>query len=134
MSNDFDNRTLAGLRRIGAERARQVEQEGHAPDDDRGRSSDLFYAASRYADLAGLQLDLAKRTRVSVEVDGERRDLPISGPAWDATPVPFGWPASVGEWKPQTDPIRNAERAGALLAAGIDALLAEQSTPTPERN
>lgn len=116
-----------GLRRIATERTRQVNDEGHSPADDIGRAQDLFYAASRYADLAGLQV-----LHIEAGLEKVARDAgyDFHGPVWEDTPVPFGWPASL-EWKPQPDPTRNADRAGALLAAGIDALLAEQqTTPT----
>lgn len=94
-----------GADRIRDERHRQVEVEGYDPAKDRGRAPALFAAAAEYSIAASRGAE-----------------------GFDAAtlPVPFGWPWQAGFWKPSSDPIRNAEKAGALAAAGIDALLLEQ--------
>lgn len=48
-------------------------------------------------------------------------------------PLPNAWPWSANDWKPSDDPIRNLVKAGALVAAEIDRLLAQQEdTPDAE--
>ena len=42
---------------------------------------------------------------------------------------PDSWPWALGWWKPGTDPIRNLEKAGALIAAEIDRLLRKRAPP-----
>lgn len=107
-------RSTDGAGRIGAERARQVERWGAAHDtqhDDQG----LVHAAIAYA------------------TEGIARQFPAPGPlslphaAFAHTdvgmPGPW-WPWEIESWKPSSDPIRNLEKAGALIAAEIDRLLA----------
>lgn len=38
--------------------------------------------------------------------------------------VPLGWPWSSKDWKPNEDPVRNLTKAGALIVAAIDSLVA----------
>lgn len=85
-----------GVERIASERARQVTAEGWTPDhDDEHAHGELALAAACYAMHDG----------------GGAGDAPPSLWPWDAR-----W------WKPSDDPVRNYERAGALLAAEIDRL------------
>ena len=82
-----------GTDRIAAERERQITAEGWTPAHDDGHESgDLAKAAMAY-------------TRTAVEPDPH---------------IPYGWPWDPRWWKPSTDPIRNLEKAGALIAAEID--------------
>lgn len=40
--------------------------------------------------------------------------------------TPLGWPWQSSDWKPSEDPVRNLTKAGALIAAAIDSLVAER--------
>ena len=82
-----------GAERIAAERQRQIEVEGYDLEGDRLQGEALAAAAACYA---------------TPEKD---RDL-----------FPALWPWDWEAWKP-TDRIRDLEKAGALIAAAIDALL-----------
>lgn len=119
-----------GVTRIALERARQIAQEGIALD------SDLAYAAEELAAAAAcyaLPHSDARRQACRLESDG----------------TPIGWPFPAHWWKParatgpdgtghppRTDRIRELEKAGALIAAQIDQLLAlearETTQPTQE--
>lgn len=90
-----------GIERIAAERQRQVEVEGWTPEhDDEHDGGQMSAAATAYA----FQGHLATAVRFFA------RD-----------PIGF-WPWDVSWWKPSDDPIRNLEKAGALIAAEIDRL------------
>lgn len=98
---------MNGIERIAAERRRQIGKEGWTADhDDEHVGGELAVAAACYAARAG-QLD---------------RDDP-----------PDAWPWGDEWWKPNDDPIRDLERAGALIAAEIDRLLRIRR-PKPSRN
>lgn len=90
---------MNGAERIAAERQRQIEVEGYDAAHDHGCDDDLATAAACYAMLPG------------------DRDIgPIS--------IPALWPWNRGFWKPTPDDrIRELEKAGALIAAAIDAIL-----------
>src|SRR4029450_2861042 len=98
-------RPVTGVDRIAMERARQVSVEGWAPaHDDRHVDAELTAAACCYAALARRQ------------AHGTIQDMV------DDMPPPSGWPWDAEWWKPSDDPIRNLEKAGALIAAEIDRL------------
>jgi hypothetical protein len=82
-----------------------------APDDDEHTSGELILAALGYA------LE-AVPSGAPIEATGgvlvERRD--------DAGTLPTWWPWDADWWRPAEDPIRNLEKAGALIAAEIDRL------------
>lgn len=118
-----------GILALAVERRRQITAEGYTPEHDAGHADDLFAAAARYGDLASLLLYLGEQER-ELRPLVESQGLGYVTAPGSATPVPFGWPA-LWPWKPADDPARNAEKAGALLAAGLDSLLAEQG-PTKE--
>lgn len=87
---------LSGAERIALERLRQIEQEGWTPEhDDSHDLGELANAAACYT-LANF--------------DGK------------GVGVPMAWPWEDSWWKPSDDPIRNLEKAGALIAAEIDRL------------
>lgn len=89
-----------GLQRITAECKRQVKQECWGQDhDDRHCLGELSAAACCYAEAAEKQI-------VGLTVK-----------------IPASWPWELKWWKPSDDPIRNLEKAGALIAAEIDRLL-----------
>lgn len=98
---------MDGAQRIAAERKRQVEVEGwDAAHDDRPfRKGRLAVAAACYALHAGHVLDPARV-------------------GWEHKPPSF-WPFAGRWWKPK-DPVRDLERAGALIAAEIDRILRER--------
>lgn len=101
-----------GVLQIAVERRRQITDEGYTPEHDRGHGQSLFDAAGEYARVAGVAT--------------------VNPAAASSAGVPFGWPWEAGYFKPAADPVKNARRSGAMLAAGIDALLAEQHNPTKE--
>jgi hypothetical protein len=92
----------AGIVRIMSERLRQVSEEGWTPEhDDEHAGFEMTCAAIGYA----------------LHAAGTRH------PA-DSAPFhgPVAWPWSREWWKPSDDPIRDLEKAGALIAAEIDRL------------
>ncbi len=96
---------MTGIERIAAERKRQIEQEGWtAGHDDQHHPGELAWAAYVYAMAAGLVID----------ADGA--DPPV-------LEQPLIFPFGPAWWKPSTDPVRNLEKSGALIAAEIDRIL-----------
>ncbi len=94
-----------GVRRIAEERERQVEGEGWLPEHDDGYvHNELARAAMAYAYCAAFEHGAG-----TVQV-----------PYWPGNWA-FRW------WKPSDDPIRNLEKAGALIAAEIDRRLRERA-------
>lgn len=95
--------TMTGVERIAAERQRQIEVEGWTPEhDDEHNNRELAKAAACYA-------------------VGTDRFKSIGGE------VVAVWPWEDRWWKPSDDPIRNLEKAGALIAAEIDRLQRKQT-------
>ena len=93
---------MNGIERIAAERKRQIEKEGWTPEhDDTHCEGELNAAAVAYA---AANLD---------------RDSHGEAAAFSSF-FPSNW--QVAWWKPSADPIRNLEKAGALIAAEIDRL------------
>lgn len=86
-----------GIERIATERQRQIDREGWTPEhDDEHVDCALIAAAVAYATASDCHADLS---------------------------VAEGfWPWNLDWWKPSDDPIRNLEKAGALIAAEIDRL------------
>lgn len=104
---------MSGIALIDAERSRQMVVEGWSPEhDNQHRNGELAEAAAAYADLAAYQASTADNP---TPLDLRR---------------PMGWPFEAAWWKPSTDPVRNLEKAGALIAAEIDRL--QRSSPKPE--
>lgn len=97
---------LTGSGRIAVERARQrldreAGGEGYDAEHDAGEGDNLALAAAAYA------------------APGRARRVARAG-------IPLDWPWDADYWKPTPkDRIRELEKAGALVAAAIDALLAE---------
>lgn len=93
---------MNGVERIAAARQKQLEVKGYTLERDRQYTrGELVYAAMAYAGE-------------NIEMDGI-----------------FMWPWDPQYWEPaEEDPIRNLERAGALIAAEIDRL---QGLSTPDR-
>ena len=100
---------MTGIERITAERKRQIEQENWtAEHDDQYLNQELPMAAACYTMMA----------EILTRSDNEDRRQII---AEEATP-PVKWPWDARWWKPSPDPVRNLEKAGALIAAEIDRL------------
>jgi hypothetical protein len=93
---------MTGIERIAAERERQLAKEGWTPEhDDSHTSKELARAAGCYV------LDYT-----------QRGNLGYAWPWWDKERM------NAQFWKPTpSDPIRQLEKAGALIAAEIDRLL-----------
>lgn len=92
---------MDGAQLIADERERQIASEGYTTEHDRGHALDLSKAAQSYTGYA-----------IRSQRGVTDRDVPIMWP----------W----GYWKPTGDPVRDLVKAGALIAAAIDSLLAEQ--------
>ncbi|MPL79234.1 hypothetical protein SDC9_25110 [bioreactor metagenome] len=91
---------MNGIESIAAERARQIDVEGWTPGhDDEHKYGEMGKAAVCYALHA---------CAFSLEPGMDDFD------GW--------WPWDTQWWKPSGDPIRNLEKAGALIAAEIDRL------------
>lgn len=103
-----------GVIAILKERERQETVEGWTPEqDDSYTSGELISAAISYAGEAG---------SIIWGPDGIG-DCPVPGSA------PEDWPWAPSWWKPSPDPIRNLEKAGALIAAEIDRLKRKAASP-----
>jgi len=99
-----------GATRITLERFRQILRERYTHEhDDAHTSGALAQAASCYAHIA---------YRLTKESFEDIKDDYIDG--FTDSPI-FPW--DIEDWKPSPDPIRNLEKAGALIAAEIDRLL-----------
>lgn len=105
-----------GAIRITQERIRQTTAEPYSfTHDDAHVNCELTQAATCYAVFALWQtLDPEDTYTVPGEVPGEFERDPA-------------WPWAESDWKPSTDPVRNLEKAGALIAAEIDRLLRARS-------
>ncbi len=104
-----------GVARIAAERHRQITVEGWDPShDDQHADGELLDAARCYT----LAASWAKGA-----VPGSE---PLPASLRDSAAV---WPWDEEWWKPSTDPIRNLEKAGALIAAEISRLTRAQGAP-----
>lgn len=100
---------MTGIERIAAERLRQIEVEGFTKDHDEEHTfGELSGAASCYARTASRQIGT------------EYYEAEVVKPPCQE------WRWSSEWWKPSLDPIRNLEKAGALIAAEIDRLLMEE--------
>lgn len=102
---------MTGAERIAAERQRQVDEEGHtAGQDAHHAEGELGWAGAVYALMAYSE---DHQSQWWDEQDG----------------CPEAWPWHPEAWNWSGDPIRNLERAGALIAAEIDRLLAVGGAP-----
>jgi hypothetical protein len=99
----------SGAELIRIERQRQIMTEGYTPEKDRGRGDELMAAAECY-----LWANNAQTGTHAIDFEEVQEEPPI-------------WPWDEEYWKPSRDPVRNLVKAGALVAAAIDAL---SSDPT----
>jgi hypothetical protein len=91
-----------GLGRICTERQRQITEEGfRLSGDDQYVKQELIKAAQSYLMAAEF-----------VEQFPNKDPAKMLPPTW--------WPWAPYWWKPSVDPVRNLEKAGALIAAEID--------------
>lgn len=101
---------VTGIERIAAERQRQIEVEGWTAEHDAEyEHNELWEAARSY--LAAARW--AQFTNLAQPMSAHDRDQQAF------------WPWHEDWWKPSLDPIRNLEKAGALIAAEIDRLQSE---------
>jgi hypothetical protein len=108
---ELERAPSGGVMRIAAERQRQIEAEGWTEDHDEQHGPGvLTEAGACYANQAAQQL-----------VD----------PQLGMSPVPAEWPWAGNSWKPSSSPIRNLEKAGALIAAEIDRAIRRTALPPP---
>lgn len=102
-------RALPGVSRILDERVRQKTDErftdAHDDQHDRGQ---IAAAGACYALVGALQSQFPASSDEAAKIQASQVGT---------------WPWSPAWWKPSTDPVRNLEVAGALLAAEIDRLL-----------
>lgn len=99
-----------GADRIAAERQRQLEVEGWTPEHDaHHREGEMVNAAMSY--LVAAWEHIAEEPPV------------VDDP-------PEFWPWANDWWKPADNPVRNLEKAGALIAAEIDRLTGADPTKT----
>lgn len=102
--------SISGAKLIMNERIRQVTDKGwSAHHDDQHDLADFILASHAYS-TAGAAA--AQPTNPKLDGKGYR---PNEG-------SPVIWPWELSAWKPSDDPIRNLEKAGALIAAAIDKL------------
>jgi len=96
---------MTGSELIAAERVRQVTEEGYDSTHDAGHADELADAAASYAQASAWR-----------------------GCRETQNPPPM-WPWSIAAWKPTPrDRVRELVKAGALIAAAIDALAEEGET------
>lgn len=101
---------MSGVHRIHEERIRQTEAEGWTSEHDDGHADgDLASAARCYVWAASI-------------CTLWRNEGHADGPSTLLAAPPSDWPWAPEWWKPSDDPIRNLEKAGALIAAEIDRL------------
>lgn len=114
--------TTHGVSKIAEERKRQLEQEGYTRSGDIGREYSLLEAAALYTIEAERQ------------VNGMSPSQPGVPPVADGTGFDTywaeSWPWRDEDWKPTGDPVRDLVKAGALIAAAIDALESSKSITT----
>lgn len=96
---------MSGIERIATERARQIVIGYAVIHDDQHVEGELAIAASCYADLAACLAVGAKTEEMREMYFGRTR---------------IAWPFEEESFAPSDDPIRNLEKAGALIAAEID--------------
>lgn len=94
---------MIGIERITAERIRQIVAEGYTAEHDaQHKNGELACAAACYADYASHQMQGKQAHFCGVP--------------------PILWPWAKESWNPSYNPMRNLQKAGALIAAEIDRL------------
>lgn len=116
---------MTGIERIAAERKRQIEVEGWTPEHDADHETleALAVAAGCYA-YPPWAREMHERPVLEWS-GGARQSDTYLRPSGRTESVPVLWPWDAEWWKPTPDNrIRELEKAGALIAAEIDRLLA----------
>lgn len=118
----------AGTRLIAEERTRQIEVEGYRPSHDvKHFEGELAYGAICYA-YPNKKLILKRQDAMVPNVPTVYLK---NGPEGEGTYLvmpPSVWPFGLESWKPTPkDRIRELTKAGALIAAEIDRLIALES-------
>lgn len=98
--------TISGTELIRIERSRQVTSENYKPARDVGRADALVSAATAYS--------INALTLLVEGVEVYSAEVPVAP-----------WPWDEKHWKPSGDVVRDLTKAGALIAAAIDTLIAE---------
>lgn len=106
-----------GIERIADERKRQIEKEGW---DSKHDSQHIQEELMRVAQLYLTAAEACQCSKLCVTFNGGFR-------VGEGVPKDFPKTWSKGWWKPSDNPIRNLEKAGALIAAEIDRLQAANS-------
>lgn len=107
---------MDGAERIAAERNRQIEEEGYSPDHDRSHTNGALSAAvAAYAAPYPIYHLTVAEGR---DLDGVQHGTMNWHEPW-----PGGWERPARAITP-ADRIRELEKAGALIAAEIDRMLA----------
>lgn len=108
--------TRTAIQRLEDERRRQVEVKGYLPEhDDLHDKGEMAYAAAAYASVAGALCRGANVEEFTLAVMLEQGLWPAD---WAGNEIA----CKHGYWKPSADPIRNLEKAGALIVAEIQRL------------
>jgi hypothetical protein len=105
-----------GIDMIAAERERQITEEGYTAEHDRDHAAELAWAARCYVENTAM--GLTGQPTVTPGKDWRAED----GPDFQE----FPWPWHRAYWKPTGDPVRDLTKAGALIAAAIDSLTAQE--------
>lgn len=92
-----------GTNLIGYERSRQIAVEGYSADHDRHHAEAMLFAAMSYVESA-----ILSQRNPGMQVI-----------------KPAVWPWMAEYWKPTGDVVKDAIKAGALIAAAIDAIIDE---------
>lgn len=126
-----------GVTRIALERARQIAAEGRSPEADLAYGDDVLAAAGACYALPHTD---ARRQACRLESDGTPIGWPFPADAWKPGAV-YQRAVVIGDehplHMPRADRLRELEKAGALIAAEIDRLLAmqaQESTTTEGQN
>lgn len=110
-----------GIELIAEERQRQIDVEGYSEQhDSQHKASELIYAAIAYVESAKVGINCAETGNTN-EHEIMMRKVEMG------RDYPFGW-----DFKPSTD-VRDLVKAGALIAAAIDRILAELAESEDEK-
>ncbi len=99
---------MNGINLISRERDRQILNEGWTSE------HDAQYTREELLDAAKCYILASEACRYSID------NATYDGGYRKGEDVPKDWPWDGKWWKPTDDPIRNLEKAGALIAAEID--------------
>lgn len=107
---------MTGAELIRVERIRQIHSEGYDARHDKGHAVELISAAVAYL------INYTSPVKVIPYSEWEGEGLLLDNEPLDD----LGWPWAPEYWKPTSTP-RDLTKAGALIAAAIDSLEAEDA-------